>query len=112
MDEQRVASEAPGVDLVKQFLRGQNLEQVGRLDEAVSLYEDVIRAGFDSPGPYDRLIHIYSDRAEHKQVVRVTEAALVSVRTHEDKRHWYEVMRSEATAALQRVPRAAPKRSG
>ena len=112
MDEQRVTGETPGVDLVRSFLRGQNLEQVGRLDDAVSLYEEAIAAAFDSPGPYDRLIHIYSNRAEHKQVLRVTEAALSAVRTHEDKRRWYELMRSEATAALQRIPRAAPKRPG
>ena len=109
MDEDTSASETAGIDLVRSFLRGQNLEQIGRVEDAVSLYEAAVAAGFDSPGPYDRLIHIYSNQAQHKQVVRVTTAALSAVRTHADKLRWYEVMRTEANSALQRVPKAAPK---
>ena len=109
MDDETAAREPAGVDLVRRFLRGQNLEQLGRVEDAVALYEEAVVAEFDSPGPYDRLIHIYSNRAQHRDVVRVAVAALDAVKTHEDKRQWYEVMRSEATAALQRVPKAAPK---
>ncbi len=71
----------PNVDLVHRFLRGQNLEQVARVDEAVELYETILAAGFDSVGPYDRLIEIYSNQARHREVVRVAEAALESART-------------------------------
>src|SRR5918992_44338 len=99
------------MELVRDFLRGQNLEQVGRIDEAIELYESAVAAGFDSSGPYDRLIALYSHRAMHADVVRITEAALASVHTHESKRDWYETMRAEAIKAQQRVPPAAHKRS-
>ena len=104
--------EASGADLVKAFLRGQNLEQIGRQDEAVDLYESAVGGGFDAPGPYDRLIVIYSNRAMHAEVMRVAEAALDHVRTHGDKRSWYERMRAEAAAAQAKVPRAARKNPG
>lgn len=113
MDSEGPHGEATaGVELVQRFLRGQNLEQLGRLDEAVELYEEAVAARFDSPGPYDRLIYVYSDRAQHAEVVRVAERALVSVHTHRDKKRWYEDMKSSAAAAMKRVPKAAPKRTG
>ncbi len=97
------------VELVRHFLRAQNLEQVGREAEAVTLYEEAVAAGFDSTGPYDRLIAIYARQALHAHVVRVAEAALVHVHTHTEKRAWYERMRTEAQRAAVKVPRAAPK---
>ena len=98
------------VDLVKHFLRGQNLEQIGRVDDAMELYENAVERGFDSAGPYDRLISLYSDRARHADVVRIAEAALVHVHTYQDKKSWYEIMRAEALEAQSRVPRAARKK--
>ena len=97
------------VDLVRDFLRGQNLEQLGRIDEAITLYENAVESAFDSSGPYDRLITLYADQARHSDVVRVAEAALVHVHTYADKKGWYEVMRAEALKAQSRVPKAAPK---
>ena len=99
-------------DLVRHFLRGQNLEQVGRVDDAVELYEQAVSAGFDSSGPYDRLIQIYANRALHREVIRVATAAIGSVHTYDDKQAWYERMRAEAQRALARVPAAAPKEAG
>ena len=96
--------------LVQHFLRAQNLEQVGRAEEAIDLYEMAVAERFDSSGPYDRLIALYADRALHADVVRVAEAALASVHTHEDKRAFYERMRAEALEAAARVPRPAHKR--
>lgn len=104
--------EPSGVDLVNAFLRGQNLEQIGKEDEAVALYESAVDGGFDAPGPYDRLIVIYSNRAMHAEVVRVAEAALDHVHTHGDKRAWFERMREAASAARTKVPRATPKHPG
>lgn len=98
------------VDLVNTFLRGQNLEQLGRTDEAVALYETTIEHRFDATGPYDRLISLYSNQARHKEVERVCSAALENVHTHAQKREWYEQMRSAAAAAGADVPKAAPKR--
>lgn len=105
-------AEAGGVDLVKNYLRGQNLEQLGRVDEAIDMYETAVEAGFDSTGPYDRLISLYGDRARHRDVVRVAEAALAHVHTYSDKKHWYESMRAAAIDAQSKVPKAEPKRSG
>jgi hypothetical protein len=84
--------EPSAVDLVMTFLKGQNLEQLGKVDEAVA--------------------HIYAHRAQHADVVRVGSAALESVHTHEDKLRWYEQMRAQATRAASAVPPAAPKRNG
>jgi len=96
-------------DVVRAFLRGQNYEQVGKLDEAIELYEAAVAAEFDSAGPYDRLIHLYAGMARHGDVVRVAEAAIEKVHTYEDKKAWYEQMRAEAIKAMAKVPRAAPK---
>ena len=105
MDPNRPA----GVDAVHRFLRGQNLEQLGRTDEAVTLYEQAVSGGFDSPGPYDRLIQIYSHRAQHGEVIRVADAALIAVHTHADKREWYDRMRTAAERAAANVPPASAK---
>jgi hypothetical protein len=102
----------PNVELVNRFLRGQNLEQVARVDEAIELYESILAAEFDSMGPYDRLIEIYSNRAAHRDVVRVADAALAAVHTYPEKRRWYEQMREAAQKAASSVPKAAPKRTG
>ncbi|MDQ3986175.1 MAG: hypothetical protein M3280_06710 [Actinomycetota bacterium] len=99
------------VDLVNTFLRAQNLEQLGQLDEAVALYERVVEERFDSSGPYDRLISIYANRSAHSDVVRVAEAAIAQVQTYSDKRAWYERMRSDALKAGDSAPRAAPKQN-
>ena len=66
-------------------------------------------AHFDSPGPYDRLIAIYANRARHREVVRIAGAALEHVHTHAEKRAWYERMRAAAERASARLPRAAPR---
>jgi len=98
------------VELVKQFLRAQNLEQVGRVEEAIDLYEACVTEGFDSTGPYERLITLYSHRSLHKDVIRVTEAALTNVQTHAEKRAWYERMRAEAQRAAAKVPQASKRK--
>jgi tetratricopeptide (TPR) repeat protein len=97
------------VEVVKRFLRAQNLEQLGRIEEAIELYEIAVAEAFDSTGPYDRLIGIYSHRANHSDVMRVAESALANVQTHEEKRGWYREMREHAERASASVPRAAKK---
>ncbi|MGH2698853.1 MAG: hypothetical protein ACRDJL_06595 [Actinomycetota bacterium] len=98
------------VELVKRFLKAQNLEHVGRLDEAVELYESVVQAHFDSSGPYDRLIALYGHQARHREVVRIAETALEHVKTYEDKRAFYERSRVEAKKAIGRLPQAEPRK--
>jgi hypothetical protein len=101
--------ESVNVVLVRRFLRAQNLEQVARVEEAIELYEEMLGERFDSIGPYDRLIDIYSNRAAHREVVRVAEAALENVHTYPEKRRWYEQIRDAAARAASAVPKAAPK---
>lgn len=98
------------VELVKIFLRAQNLEQLGRTDEAIELYEEAVAQRFDATGPYDRLISLYSHQARHKEVQRIAAAALTNVQTHQQKREWYGDMRRAAEKTYENVPKAAPKR--
>ena len=90
--------------LVKDFLRGQNLEQVGRVEEAIPLYESAVSSGFDAAGPYDRLIFIYEEREQHADVVRVAEASLSSVRTYPGKRIWYQARIARAREKIGTSP--------
>jgi hypothetical protein len=108
--EEPSATKESSVDLVRHFLKGQNLEQIGRTEEAVELYERCVTSGFDSSGPYDRLISVYANEARHGDVIRTAEAALENVQTHPEKRAWFEKMRADADAASQKLPRAAPKK--
>lgn len=89
----------PPDELVRLYLRGQNLEQMRHVDEAIELYEQAVRGRFDAAGPYDRLIAIYGARDAHADAWRVADAALAHVRTHADKRAWYESVRAGAEEA-------------
>lgn len=91
-------------EMVKDFLRGQNLEQVGKIDEAIELYEAALVAGFDSAGPYDRLIWIYQQRKMHTDVIRVAEASLKTVRTYPEKQSWYKQQIEQAQKAMASLP--------
>jgi hypothetical protein len=93
------AGARPPDEIVRLYLRGQNLEQMRRVEEAAEMYEEAVTNRFDAAGPYDRLIAIYLGRNDHAAVRRVAEAALASVRTFDDKRAWYESVRSGATEA-------------
>jgi tetratricopeptide (TPR) repeat protein len=109
-EHEEEASAPSTVELVNRYLRAQNLEQVGRLDEAIELYESAVAEGFDSSGPYDRLIAVYAHGGLHRDVIRVARRALDRVHTYEGKRSWYERMVVDAERALANVPKAAPKR--
>ena len=98
----------PPQELVKLYLRGQNLEQMQRTDEAIVCYEEAVTARFDSAGPYDRLLFIYREREANEDIVRVAEAAQANVRTFEQKASWYKEM---ATNARERI-KAAPDPKG
>jgi len=86
-------------DLVGLYLRGQNLEQVERTDDAIPLYERAVAAAFDAAGPYDRLIAIYTEREAFEDVARVAEAAASNVRTFDDKKAWYRAVAEGARTA-------------
>ena len=91
-------------EIVRLYLRAQNLEQMRQVDEAVEIYEMAVTARFDAAGPYDRLIAIYSGREQHTEVQRVAQAALDNVRTFDDKRAWYTTMRDGAESAARQRP--------
>lgn len=93
-----------GDNLVVMFLRGQNLEQVGRVEEAISLYEDAVSSRFDAAGPYDRLIFIYQQSRMHADVIRVAEESIRSVRTYPQKLDWYRAQIVEAKKSLDSPP--------
>jgi hypothetical protein len=99
----------PADEIVRGFLRGQNLEQIGRTDEAVGLYEHAVVAGFDAAGPYDRLIWIYQSRKAHRDVIRVAEASVRNVRTYPAKKQWYEEQIAKARADLASSPQPRPR---
>ena len=86
------------------YLKGQNLEQMHQFDEAVECYEQAVSARFDAAGPYDRLLHLYREAEADTEVVRVAEAALANVRTHEQKTGWYTEMRYKALLRLKDQP--------
>jgi tetratricopeptide (TPR) repeat protein len=96
-------------ELVRDFLRGQNLEQLGRTDEAIDLYERAVAASFDAAGPYDRLIWIYQNRKAHRDVIRVAQASIRNVRTYPAKTHWYEEQVAAAQAAQGSPPQPRPR---
>jgi tetratricopeptide (TPR) repeat protein len=98
------------VELVKRFLKAQNLEHVGNIDGAIELYESIIDERFDSSGPYDRLLAIYKHRSRWPEMARVAETALAQVKTYEDKKAFYERARLEAKKSQGRLPRAAPRK--
>jgi tetratricopeptide (TPR) repeat protein len=108
-EKDRMNGDTNPIELVNHFLKGQNLEQLGRLEDAMAQYEIAVAAGFDATGPYDRLIALYSHRARHQEVIRVAQAALTHVRTYEDKRDWYRRMEAAARKAASKVPEAIPK---
>lgn len=94
----------PPDELVQDFLRAQNLEQVGRTDEAIELYEGIVGEKFDASGPYDRLIWIYQTRGMHREVIRIAEASIEMVHTYPEKLEWYRAQIERATEALGSIP--------
>jgi tetratricopeptide (TPR) repeat protein len=99
----------PTDELVRDFLRGQNLEQLGRTDEAVDLYERAVAASFDAAGPYDRLIWIYQSRKAHRDVIRVAQASIRNVHTYPAKTQWYQEQAAAAQAAQGSPPQPRPR---
>lgn len=61
-------------------------------------------AGFDSAGPYDRLIWIYQTRGSNAEVIRIAKASLEVVRTYPEKREWYRRQIQLAEEAMSSTP--------
>lgn len=91
-------------EIVRLYLRAQNLEQLRQVDEAIEIYEMAVDARFDAAGPYDRLIAIYSGRNMPSDVQRIADAAHRNVRTFADKKDWYASLRDSAAEAAEKAP--------
>ncbi len=61
---------------VQRNLRGSRLEKLGRVDEAIRLYEANVQENFDGSHPYNRLAVIYRRRKQLADEIRVLEKAI------------------------------------
>lgn len=57
-------------------LKGIELEKLGKVNEAIELYEKNIEENFDGNHPYDRLATIYRKNKDFKNEIRVLEKAI------------------------------------
>jgi tetratricopeptide (TPR) repeat protein len=62
--------------LVDRNLKGIELEKKGKIQEAISLYEQNIADEFDGSHPYDRLAVIYRKQKRIEDEIRVLEQAI------------------------------------
>lgn len=61
---------------VERNLLGRQLEKEGKIDEAIKLYEENIKEGFDGNFPYDRLAIIYRKQKKKEDEIRVLNCAI------------------------------------
>lgn len=73
MDEERSLEER----IASRNLRGQDLDKVGKTQEAIKLYELNVANGADTPFPYDRLAIIYRKQKRLDEEVRILQRATV-----------------------------------
>ena len=57
-------------------LKGIEFEKLGKVDEAVELYEKNIEENFEGNHPYDRLATIYRKKKDISNEIRVLEKAI------------------------------------
>jgi len=70
-----------GVQSARNML-GKILERLGRVDEAITLYEANVSDGFDGEFPYLCLAIIYRKRRQTENEVRVLERGIAVMREH------------------------------
>ena len=90
---------------VERNLKGRELEKVGKVDEAIRLYETNISENFDGNFPYDRLATIYRKRKDFQSEVRVLGKAVwvfenVVYRNRSDKSPKLQKFKDRLTKAL------------
>lgn len=61
---------------VERNLQGKELERIGRIDDAISLYELNVADDFEGSHPYDRLATIYHERKDYNNERRILEHAI------------------------------------
>ncbi len=65
----------PGNIMAERNLKGIELEKIGDLEGAKSLYEQNVKDGFNGLHPYERLIIIYHKQKEHSKELKILEMA-------------------------------------
>lgn len=78
IDVLREAEEQISRVMLDRNRRAQQLENAGRLDEAIQLYEANVTDGFQGVYPYERLRAIYMERKDYQNAIRVCEAAIAN----------------------------------
>ena len=73
---------SPTTDLIDNNINGERLEKLGKLNEAIALYEYNISQRFDGNFPYDRLAIIYRKQKKYDEEIRVLKQA-IDVFTHD-----------------------------
>jgi hypothetical protein len=63
-------------ECVKRNLKGIEFEKKGRIEEAITLYEENIKDNFDGNHPYDRLAVIYHKMHKFEDEIRVLKHAI------------------------------------
>lgn len=67
---------------VKRNAEGIELEQAGRIDEAIALYEMNVAADFIGGHPYNRLAILYRKRKEYDKEIAVLEKRIAVLRAY------------------------------
>ena len=78
VDVLREAEEQISRVMLDRNLRAQQLENAGRLDEAIQLYETNVTDGFQGVHPYERLRAIYTERQDYENAIRICEMAIAN----------------------------------
>jgi len=78
VDVLREAEEQISRVMLERNHRAQQMENTGRIEEAIQLYEANITDGFEGVFPYDRLRAIYTQRQDYENAIRVCETAIAN----------------------------------
>lgn len=68
---------------------GKELEDEGRIDEAITQYESLVTKGTDTPFTYRRLAIIYRKRKAPRDEARVVKAAMDAINPDSTHRKWF-----------------------
>jgi tetratricopeptide (TPR) repeat protein len=81
-------------------LMGIELEKAGRIDEAISLYEQNVKERFDGSHPYTRLDILYHRRKQYDKEIRVLKKVVRMFKGR--NKEWYFANRLEKAEILKR----------
>jgi tetratricopeptide (TPR) repeat protein len=93
-----------------------DLERLGRVEDAIALYERNVAEGFPGDLPYGRLVSIYEKRSAFLEAARVLERAIEvfqtsTRRTAQDRRATLAVFRKRLKLVKKRATRTGPSQA-